>query len=311
MPIPKDAHSLPLKILRSLPANRFGLSLAHFVGSAATAKLGATLEQKTVQIPRRDGTGQIRTLVISPKEATGPLPIVVHYHGGGYIIATPESAFNRAVLFQQTVPCILVMPDYRLAKDAPFPAGHDDCYDTLLWASENAETLGGAPDKIGIAGESAGGGLTLSTALRARDEGRVSPAFMMPIYPMIEDREAGWTDIPARDLSWNPAFNRMGWDMLLNGDRGGKDVSIYAAPARCDDYSGLPPALTFIGACDMFLAETRSMVDKLRKAGVDVTYKEFPEAYHGLEVIAPKARLAAEINRFYADGFKRLIEITC
>ena len=118
----------------------------------------------------------IRTRVYRPIEDHGRLPCFVYFHGGGYVMGVPEGAAELIKLFIKARPCIVIAPDYRKAKQRPFPAGFQDCYDALLWARDNASDLG-CTNKVIIGGHSAGGGLTLAVALKARDSGTCKSAY--------------------------------------------------------------------------------------------------------------------------------------
>lgn len=304
MPMMNDAKSGFLRFVKMMPQNGFLIWLAHKGAQAPSAKVPDTHELSWITIPRSDGTGQIRTMLLKPKAPSGPLPVVVHFHGGGYVSGTPQgNSLDRLLNLALAQDAIFVAPDYRLGTEAPFPAGHDDCYDTLIWATENADRLGGRPDQIVIGGESAGGGMCQAIALRARDEGRVNIAFQMPIYPMLDDREPKWTSIPNQDVSWSVPLNRYGWDKYLGGRHGSASVSPYAAPARAESLAGLPPTITFIGTLDLFLDETREMVRRMRDAGVPVDYREFEDVYHGQENLAPKSAISPAIHAHYRDRF--------
>ncbi len=307
-----DPKNVPfaVKLLRNWPAKLWAVRLLDALSKHPIAPLPETYQCREIQIPRSDGSGSVRTLVISPKAQKEPLPVVVHLHGGGYLIGTPESSSLKPIAnLLKATDAVFVVPDYRLAKDMPYPAAHDDCYDALVWAARNAHEIGGRPDQIILGGESAGGGLVLSTALRARDRGEVNVAFQFPICPMIDDDEANWTPVAPADQSWPPSLNRFGWDRLLGaGRRGGADVTAYEAPIRTKDWSGLPPTFTFVGECDLFHAQTSAMVEALRNAGVDVVFDTKPGVYHSMEFFSENQPVSQDILRFYRETFIEFTE---
>lgn len=293
------------RTLRFLLNSERRMRMLQWTWARARGAVMAGVENDTMHIPRRNDGGAIRTRVYKPQNASADLPILVYYHGGGYAIGLPEQYHPRVRAFMAARPCIVVVPEYRRSLDAPYPAGHDDCFDALLWAWENAARLGGRSDQIIIGGDSAGGGLTLSTAIRARDDGRVKIAFQMPIYGMIEDREEGATILPAGDTLWTNHHNRLSWGLLLRGHQSVPDL---AAPARVVDVSGLPPVLNFIGDQDVFLNENRVMMDRIAAAGVPVTFRVFPDLFHGQEFLFPDLPLSQSVNDYLYGGFASMVD---
>ena len=130
----------------------------------------------------------------------------------------------------------------------------DDCYAALLYLRSHAAALGVRSDQLMVGGESAGGGLCAAVCIRARDEGTVNVAFQMPLYPMLDDRDTE-TSRDNHGRGWNTRRNHLAWRLYLRGsDRA--DLPPYAAPARLTDFSGLPPAYSFVGDGEPFYAET-------------------------------------------------------
>ena len=129
------------------------------------------LKCEEVYVPSSDGSHSIRVRLYRPLNYDGELPAMLYLHGGGYIMGIPEVSgdFYREVISKR--PCVIVAPDYRKAYVKPYPGAFDDCYDTLLWLKENAASLGVAPDRMMVAGHSAGGGLAAAVTLKARDTG--------------------------------------------------------------------------------------------------------------------------------------------
>src|SRR5580692_6991286 len=150
--------------------------------------------------------------------------------------------------------CAIYSVDYSLAPEAPHPAPLEDIYSVFAWLHENAGQLGLAPARIGIKGES-GGGLAAAAVLYARDQQGPKFAFQHLIYPMIDDRTAVRKDLHPHvgEFVWTQENNYFGWRSLLGVEPGSADVSPYAAAARAEDVSGLPPTYISIGGLDLFL----------------------------------------------------------
>ncbi len=265
-------------------------------------------EAQEVFISRADGS-ELRVLVCRSKDpekirekAAGLLWI----HGGGYATGVPEQDHLFIDIFCTEGECVAVVPEYTLSTEAPYPAALDDCCAALEWMAENAEQLGIDPTRIMVGGNSAGGGLTAAVCLRERDEKKVRIAFQMPLYPMIDDRE---TDTSSNNDApvWNTLSNREGWRLYLEGlDKDA--VPSYAAPAREEDLSGMPPACTFVGTIDPFLSETESYVSKLRKAGIQVFFRKFEGCFHGFDMIAYSTKPAREARRFLKNAFRYALD---
>lgn len=271
------------------------------------------VQNETVQIRRRDGNGGIRARIYRPLDSTGPLPIVVFFHGGGYATGWPERHHAFFKRLMDARPCIIVAPAFRLSIEAPYPAGHNDCYETVLWARDHAENIGGRADWVGVAGNSSGGGLALATALRARDTGELHLAFQMPFYPMIDDRPNRWTDLPDDQATWTKRHGVLAWHLLLKDLRARKryDIPAYAAPARAEDLSGLPPTLSYVGTRDILRAESEIMADRLRAAGNDIRFRLFDGLFHAMEDSVPETPEAKAVHGWVAGEFRRLIDISC
>ena len=251
---------------------------------------------KKIKIATKDR--QIPALVLSPKKKPEHATGVLWIHGGGYIAGMKEMVhMSRAVDLVKQFGAVIVSPGYRLAIQKPYPAALDDCYAALCYVKEHAAELGICEDQIMVGGESAGGGLCAAVCLRARDEGDVKIAFQMPLYPMLDDRDTE-TSRDNHGKVWNTRKNHFGWGMYLRGmDR--KQTPAYAAPARATDFSGLPPAYTFVGDGEPFYAETLQYIEALRKAGVPAKVDVYHTDTHAFDMMRPER----EISKIAAEKF--------
>lgn len=283
-----------------------GLRVLHWTMIQSIGKDIDGIDSRTVWIKRSDGNGTIRTRIFRPKDSSpnNPLPIVIYLHGGGFAIGAPEQSFATYKKLLATRDCVIVAPDFRNSLTDPYPAGLHDCYDTLLWAKENAAEIDGRADQIFVAGESGGGGLTVAVTLLARDRGEVNIAFQMPLYPMIDDRQTNRSAVNNNMPVWNSKHNKVAWDLYLRGlDEADADIPPYAAPARATDYTGLPPAATFVGDLDPFYDETKAYVANLQAAGIPVQLRVFEGCYHGFDQAVPSADKSKEATQFMLDAF--------
>jgi acetyl esterase/lipase len=242
------------------------------------------------------GSGGVVVRVHRPVDAKGPLPCVYWMHGGGLVLGDYAGDDARFDVWCPQFPCVGVSVQYRLSPETRYPGPLDDCYAGLQWVHGNAAELGVDPARLGIGGQSAGGGLAAGLALLARDRGEVPVAFQLLVYPMIDDRQitesSQW-----HDPVWPPSANTYGWTAYL-GDRKGTDgVEPYAAPARATDLSGLPPTLIAVGAIDGFSDEDIDYAVRLRHAGVPVDLKVYAGAPHGFEGLAPTSAVAQRASR--------------
>lgn len=253
---------------------------------------------RRVKIPV--GHHKIRLLILHPLEARGEkVPGVLWIHGGGYQHGSAKEVFlTRALSMVVRFGMVLVAPDYRLSRNHPYPAALHDCYAALLWLKEHAEELNIRTDQIMVGGESAGGGMTAALCMLAHDRKDVNIAFQMPLYPMLDDRD---TD-SSRDNhapNWNTEKNHKAWKRYLRDAYGTDIVSCYAAPARREDYSGLPPCYTFVGESEPFYDETLSYVRHLQEAGIRAEADVYPTGFHAFDVLLPKKKESREaIARF-------------
>ena len=261
----------------------------------------------SVNIPGPEGAPEVRVLTYRPSTLEGVSPALLHIHGGGYIVGTPDMLDAEHREMAVDLGCSIFSVAYRLAPETPFPGAVEDCYATLRWLVKNAAGLGIDINRIGLKGESAGGGLAASLALLARDRGEFSFAFQHLIFPMLDDRTAA-ADTPNRgvgDFPWTHAQNQFGWSALLGHQPGMAGVSPYAAAARAENLEGLPPAFISVGALDLFLEENLEYARRLVQACVPVELHVYPGAYHGFGLTSPMARVSIAAERTSREALRR------
>ncbi|MGZ4509866.1 MAG: alpha/beta hydrolase [Mycobacterium sp.] len=255
------------------------------------------VEWSEQQVPGPDGAPDVTVRVYRPREGTQPRGCIFHIHGGGFIGgAVREVEFLHRPL-AAALDCVIVTVEYRLAPETRFPGAIEDCYAALAWTFANADELGIDPERIGVSGESAGGGLAAALALLARDRGQYQLAFQHLIYPMLDDRTCAVDPHPfAGEFIWPSHNNTFGWRALLGHEPGGEGVSAYAAAARAEDLSRLPPTFIATAALDLFVDEDMSYAQRLIRAGVPTELHVWPGAFHGFDLILPKAKVS---RRFF------------
>jgi acetyl esterase/lipase len=274
--------------------------------NARRATLNGMLEAMTADLPPNEnvlledrvipgpaGNPDLMVRVYRPAKSSGPLPGILFIHGGGMVMGTLDTDHLTAVMLCETIGALIVSVDYRLAPEHPAPAAIEDCYAALQWMTANADALGYGPvDRLAIYGGSAGGGLTIATALVSRDRGGPSIGFLMAPYPMIDDRNVTDSSQAILDIGiWDRSGNIEAWDWYL----GGKSADQYSAPTRASDLTGLPPTFIDVGDQDMFMDEDLEFAGRLKDAQVPVELHVYPGAYHASEVFAPTAELSQQI----------------
>jgi acetyl esterase/lipase len=257
-------------------------------------------EDRTVPGPAGDPDITVR--IYRPRNATGTLPGIYYIHGGGMVLGSVDGEDPAATVLCDQVGAVVVSVEYRLAPEHPHPAPVEDCYAGLVWVAANAAELGIDPDRLAIYGASAGGGLTIGTALIARDRGGPALKFIMPIYPMLDDRNETESSHEITDIGiWDRSGNLEAWGWYL----GGKEADQYAAPARAQDLTGLPPAFIDVGTVDLFRDEDIAFAQRLMAAGVPTELHIHPGSYHAAETFAADAALSRRIWALRIDALRR------
>lgn len=265
-------------------------------------KHSKSLKYEQIFLNRGDGS-RLRICVYSPLEKKENVPGLLWMHGGGYSFGIPEQDDFYIKRFVERSGCVVVSPDYRLSIDTPYPAALIDCYRALLWLKKYGHKYGMRDDQIMIGGTSAGGGLALAVSLYARDRKKVSIAFQMPIYPMIDDRTITESSVGNDDPLWNMHSNKIGWKLYLGELYGMTEIPYYAAPGRTDEVWGLPPTLSYVGSLDPFRDETIRFIKNLKKNEITTHFKLYKNCSHGFDVLFPKKKASKRAIEFLMDTF--------
>ena len=261
---------------------------------------------RQVKVPGPQGAPDVPVLVYRPKNAVGELPCILHIHGGGYVSGSAASmeAVHRALAADLN--CCIVSVDYRLAPETRYPGAVEDCYAVLRWISANGRDLGIDLRRLGVMGESAGGGLAAALTLLVRDRGEFSLAFQHLVYPMLDDRTCVAPEPHpfTGEFVWTRQRNHFGWRCLLGVEPGSEGVSPYAAPARATDLRNLPPLFLSTAALDLFLEENLEYARRLVRSAVPVELHVYPGAFHGFQW-APTAGVSMMAARDTRDALRR------
>ena len=236
--------------------------------------------------------GDLSLRLYQPQSASVPAPGLIYIHGGGMIMGNLESQDEVLKITASELGIPIASIDYRKAPEHPYPAAPEDCYAGVCWVFENAAALGMDTDNIGLMGASAGGGLALATALMLRDREGPKLKHLLPIYPMIDDRHHTDSSKTVLDIGiWDREGSIEAWNWYL----GESAPDAYAAPARAEDLSGLPPTYIDVGDLDLFRDEDILIAQRLSAAGVPVEFHLWTGAYHASELFAPQATLSQQI----------------
>ncbi|MFK4806197.1 alpha/beta hydrolase [Microbacterium sp. ZW CA_36] len=256
-------------ILEDAGMSRFDCKVATFDG--------VTIEMSVVQGPARPGSR----------------PLIYFVHGGGMITGHRWAWLQHFTKWSRRYDAVIATIEYRLAPEHPDPAPVEDVYAGLVTAVRGAEEWGADPERILVVGVSAGGGLAVGAGLMARD--RHGPAIMAQLlaYPMLDDRDETTSTLQVDGRGrWDRAKNRVGWEALLGSRRGSEDVSVYAAPGRADDLSGLPPTYLECGSAEVFRDEDVAFASKVWAAGGELELHVWPGGVHAFESLAPEAAIS-------------------
>jgi acetyl esterase len=235
----------------------------------------ARVENRTVPGP----AGNIPVRIYWP-DGSGPFPVLVYYHGGGFVLCDLDSHDATCRLLTNGAGCITVSVVYRLAPESKFPAAPEDCYAATCWAAENAAELGGDPSRIAVGGDSAGGNLAAAVPLMARERGGPALVHQLLIYPVTtSDLDAPSYTENAEGYMLTREAMAWFWSHYLVDAADGAHP--HASPLRAQELSGLPPATVITAEFDPLRDEGEAYGQRLSEAGVDVDVRRYDGVIHG------------------------------
>ncbi len=233
-----------------------------------------------LKVEDRSIQGGVRVRLYRHQGAEAPMPALVYFHGGGWVVGSIDTHDGVAAAFARDLKGLVVSVDYRLAPEHPFPAGLEDCYAATRWVAAEAKALGVDPARIAVGGDSAGGTLAAGVTFLARDRGGPKLAFQVLNYPVTD---CNLNTLSYIELADGPLLRRSAmawyWQHYVGGD--GYTRNPLAAPLQQDDLTGLPPALVTAAEYDCLRDEAACYAAKLARAGVATEYRLAPGLIHG------------------------------
>ena len=241
----------------------------------------------------------VRCLLFTPSQHA-PAGALLHIHGGGFVMGKPEMDVTRNIELVRATGCALLSVDYRLAPEHPHPAGLQDCQAALLWLATRAPSLRIPPERIGVIGESAGGGLAAALALSRRAEIACQVLIYPALVPPAHSVDKAAPDPRTGRYIWTRASDRFSWSAYLSGE----PVDPATIAGLAVDLNGLPPAFLAVGELDLFVHDNLAYVTRLLGAGCSVEAHLYPGAIHGFDRMVDAA-VSVRYTRDLVDFIRR------
>jgi acetyl esterase len=250
--------------------------------------------------------GKIHARVYTPKTGKASYPIIVYYHGGGFVIADLDVYNASAQGLAEQTESVVVSVAYRLAPENKFPTAHNDAFAAYEWVVKNAATIKGDAKKIAVVGESAGGNLAANVSIMARDKKIMIPLHQVLVYPIAQSdmNTASYTKYAGAKPLNKPM---MEWftKHYLNNMNEAKDPRISLVNANL---AGLPPTTIITAEIDPLHDDGTMLADKLSAAGVKVNSKNYDGVTHefyGMAIVVPQAK---EAQAYAAEQLKAALK---
>jgi acetyl esterase len=247
----------------------------------------------TADTMSREVAPGVKARIYTPKSGTAPFPVIVYYHGGGWVIANLNTYDPSVRALCEQTGAVIVSVAYRQAPEHKFPTAHNDSFAAYQWVVKNAASIKGDPNKIAVAGESAGGNLACAVSMMARDKKVALPKHQLLVYPI-----AGY-DMNTPSYQANTQTKPLNKDLMawffqhyLRTPADGKSPMIDLVHANL---KGLPPTTLITDQYDPLMSEGKMLADNLQKAGVAVKYQNYDGVTHeffGMAAVVPEAKQA-------------------
>ena len=257
------------------------------------------VEDRTIKGPG----GDIPLRIYTPN-GRGPFPLLVYFHGGGWVVGSIETVDASCRSLTNLANCITVSVDYRLAPEHKFPAAPDDCYTATTWTALNAASIHGDPKRIAIGGESAGANLAAAVALMAQERGTPSIALQLLLYPVMDYA----CNTPscrenAEGYFLTTEMMRWFWNHYLRNEADGENP--LASPLRAKRLQSLAPATIYTAEFDPLRDEGAEYAKKLHEAGIPVEYKCYDGLIHGFMGMAKAVEPAGKALQEAATALRK------
>jgi acetyl esterase len=255
------------------------------------------------EIPVAGGT--IHARIYTPKSGAGPFPLIVYYHGGGWVIATVDTYDASAKGIAEQTGAVVVSVEYRKGPEHKFPTAHNDAFAAYQWALQNAGSLKADPKMVALVGESAGGNMACNVSIMARDKGVQAPLYQVLVYPVANsdmNNESYQKYGTAKPLS-KPLIQWMVKNYLADTAQA-KDPRISLVNANL---KGLPPTTIIAAEIDVLQTEGKLLADRLQAAGVSVNYKLYKGVTHEFFGMASVLSDARDAQALAAGDLKQAL----
>jgi acetyl esterase/lipase len=301
------ASEPPTPAVRLTPFQFRNAVLPAEAAAAVLMKTGLPPSEPATDVEHRlvpvGGSDSVLVRMYTPLDAgAGPLPVVVYYHGGGWVIADLDTYEPSARALAERTGAIVVSVAYRQAPEHPYPTAHEDSYAAYEWATENAASFGGDPGRVATAGESAGGNLAVAVALMARERGAPLPAHVVAVYPVADgdvespsyDEYAGAYPLNRPLMEWFFRYYTPDW----------RTESYEYVDLTSRDYAGFPPTTVVNAEIDPLAHEGGELAERMAAAGVDAERRVYPGVTHEFFGMHPLLEQAVAAQEFAAGRLR-------
>ena len=301
-----EAISGPTPMAKLTPQEARKAPSAADAAMATMTKFKIPTPPATADTMSRTVAPGVKVRVYTPKSGTAPFPVIVYYHGGGWVIANLDTYDASVRSLSEQTGAVVVSVAYRQGPEFKFPTAHNDSFAAYQWTLAHTADIKGDPKRIAVAGESAGGNLACAVSMMARDKKVALPKYQLIVYPI-----AGY-DLNTPSYLANTQTNPLNKDLMawffkyyLRTPADGKSPMIDLVHANL---KGLPAATIVTAQYDPLMSEGKMLADNLQKAGVTVQYKNYEGVTHeffGMAAVVPEAKQA---QAFAVEGLKSALK---